>query len=135
VNTDGANTEGVIMGFGGVAAGIVLYLDDGVPVFDYNLFEAHTVLRGTEPLPAGDATITVDFDYLGTEGQLGAGANLTLSVNGAPVAEATMQSTVPARFGIDTFGIGEDSGQPVTAEYQPPFRFTGTIDKVVVEIR
>lgn len=135
VDTDGAQTEGVIMGFGGVAAGIVLYLDDGVPVFDYNLFEAHTVLRGTEPLAAGEATITVDFDYLGTEGQLGAGANLTLSVNGAPVAEAAMQSTVPARFGIDTFGIGEDSGQPVTAEYQPPFRFTGTIDKVVVEIR
>jgi arylsulfatase len=46
-----------------------------------------------------------------------------------------MEATVPARFGIDTFGIGEDSGQPVTHEYRAPFRFTGAIEKVVVEIR
>ena len=135
VETDGAETEGVIVGFGGVAAGIALYLDGGVPVFDYNLFEDHTVLRGDQPLPAGEAIITVDFDYLGEAGALGAGANITLSVNGTPVTDGSMEATVPARFGIDTFGIGEDSGQPVTQEYQAPFRFTGEIDTVVVDIR
>jgi arylsulfatase len=135
IETDGPETEGVIVGFGGVAAGIVLYLHEGVPVFDYNLFEDHTVLRGKQPLPAGEAIITVDFDYLGEEGVLGAGADITLSVNGTPVAEGSMEATVPARFGIDTFGIGEDSGQPVTHEYRAPFRFTGAIEKVVVEIR
>ncbi len=46
-----------------------------------------------------------------------------------------MGATVPGRFGIDTFGIGEDSGQPVTHEYEAPFRFTGAIQQVVVEIR
>jgi arylsulfatase len=25
------------------------------------------------------------------------------------------------RFGIDTFGIGEDTGQPVTIEYKAPW--------------
>jgi PAS fold len=36
--------------------------------------------------------------------------------------------------GVDTFGVGEDSGQPVTPDYEPPFKFTGTIDKVVIEL-
>ncbi|MGC1481965.1 MAG: sulfatase-like hydrolase/transferase [Chthoniobacterales bacterium] len=44
LETNGADTNGVIMGFGGVAAGIVLYVKDGIPVFDYNYFEDHTVL-------------------------------------------------------------------------------------------
>ena len=57
-------TDGVIMGFGGVAAGIVLYLNDGIPVFDYNFFEKHTVLKAKKPLPSGDSTVEVDFDYL-----------------------------------------------------------------------
>ena len=135
ITTQGSGTEGVVVGFGGVAAGLVLYLDAGVPVFDYNYFEEHTVLRGTEPLPEGDNKITVKFDYLGEDGALGAGADLTLVVNGQEIATGSLDATVPARFGIDTFGIGEDSGQPVTHEYEAPFPFTGTIGQVVVEIR
>jgi arylsulfatase len=32
-----------------------------------------------------------------------------------------MEATVAGRFGIDTFGIGEDTGRPVTYAYEPPF--------------
>jgi Sulfatase len=39
-------------------------------------------------------------------------------------------ATVAGRFGIDTFGIGEDTGAPVSNTYKPPFAFTGKIDKV-----
>jgi arylsulfatase len=46
-----------------------------------------------------------------------------------------MEGTVGGRFGVDTFGIGEDSGQPVTFDYKPPFRFTGEIEKVSIAIR
>ncbi len=111
------------------------YLDKGVPVFDYNYFERHTVLKGDKPLPAGEATITVDFAYLGGKGEAGKGADITLSVNGEKVAEGRMEATVGGRFGIDTFGIGEDSGQPVTHDYTAPFKFTGEIEKVVVEVK
>jgi arylsulfatase len=41
-----------------------------------------------------------------------------------------MPATVAGRFGIDTFGIGEDTGAPVSNTYKPPFAFTGKIDKV-----
>ena len=29
----------------------------------------------------------------------------------------------------------EDSGQPVTFDYQPPNRFTGEIEKVVIDLK
>jgi hypothetical protein len=32
----------------------------------------------------------------------------------ARLGEAQIKATVAARFGVDTFGIGEDAGQPVT---------------------
>ncbi|MCA9234342.1 MAG: hypothetical protein KDA44_02670 [Planctomycetales bacterium] len=133
VTTDGAKTEGVIVGFGGVAAGLALYLDEGTPVFDYNYFDDHTVVKGKGRLPAGAATIVVDFDYAG--GGAGKAAKIALKVNCETVGEAQMEAAVGGRFGIDTFGIGEDSGQPVTNAYKPPFPFTGTIDAVSVQIK
>lgn len=135
VNAQAEKTQGVIMGFGGVAAGVVLYVKDGVPVFDYNYFEDHTVLKGAKALPSGDATVTVDFAYQGKAGEPGKGAKLSMAVNGEKVAEAEMRATVGGRFGIDTFGIGEDTGQPVAPAYKPPFAFNGRIDQVQVEIK
>ncbi|WP_299466750.1 hypothetical protein [uncultured Gimesia sp.] len=79
--------------------------------------------------------MSVDFDYQGSEGEVGKGAAITLKVNGQTVGNGKMKATVPGRFGIDTFGIGEDSGQPVTTDYKPPFKFTGEISKVTIESR
>lgn len=133
VKADGEKTQGVIMAFGGVAAGIVLYVKEGIPIFDYNYFEKHTIVKGEKPLPKGDATVEVDFAYAGSG--VGKGANLVLKVNGEKVAEGKMHATVAGRFGIDTFGIGEDTGQPVTPAYEPPFPFTGEIEKVVINVK
>lgn len=132
VETEGNKTDGVIMGFGGVAAGMVLYIDKGVPVFDYNYFEDHTVVRGGSAVTSGTATIEVGFDYQGD--QPGGPADIVLKVNGQTVASESMDATVGGRFGIDTFGIGEDSGQPVTNAYKAPFPFTGQIDHVTIDV-
>ena len=77
----------------------------------------------------------VDFDYQGKPGEAGKGAKLAMSVNGEKVAEGEMKATVAGRFGIDTFGIGEDTGQPVTSAYMAPFPFTGRVDEVQVQIK
>ncbi|MGX5695823.1 arylsulfatase [Agromyces soli] len=132
ITTAGTATSGVVMALGGVAGGISLYLEDGVPAFDYNYYGDHTTLRAAAPLPAGDVVLGLEFAYDG--GGIGKGANLTLTVDGAPVATGRAEKTVFARFGVDTFGIGEDTGQPVTTDYRPPFRFTGRIDRVDIEL-
>ena len=34
----------------------------------------------------------------------------------------------------DTFDVGEDRGTRVSPTYQPPFKFTGTLREVTVEV-
>jgi arylsulfatase len=90
-------------------------------------------VKGNVPVPAGEATLDVVFDYQGKKP--GGPAAITLKVNGKSVSTGKMEATVGGRFGVDTFGIGEDSGQPVTFDYKPPFRFTGEIEKVTITMR
>ncbi len=78
----------------------------------YNYFDKHTVITSDTMLPNGKAMVEVDFAYHG--GGAGKGADITLKLNNKVVGTATVPHTVPARFGIDSFGIGEDSGQPVS---------------------
>lgn len=133
IRADGVKTQGAVMAFGGVAAGMVLYVKDGVPVFDYNYFEEHTVVRSSKSLPEGEATIQLDFHYAG--GGVGKAADIALLINGEKAGEGRVPATVFGRFGADTFGIGEDTGQPVTGGYKPPFKFSGRIEKVTIELK
>jgi arylsulfatase len=41
---------------------------------------------------------------------------------------------VPLSFGIEGLSCGYDFGEAVTYDYQVPFRFTGTIHKVTVDL-
>jgi len=42
---------------------------------------------------------------------------------------------VPIRFSFDeTFDIGEDTGTPVSEDYDVPFRFSGKIERVLVNL-
>jgi len=132
IKAEGPKTEGVVVGFGGLAAGLSLYLQQGVPIFDYNYFGDHTSLRGQAL--NGEATVEVDFAYEGGD-KAGGPATITLKVNGEQAAQEKVPATVPGRFGIDTFGVGEDTGQPVTTDYKAPFRFTGEISRVDIAIK
>ncbi|ADJ29353.1 arylsulfatase [Nitrosococcus watsonii] len=129
----GAETEGVLMAWGGLGAGMTFYIDKGIPVFTYNYFNDYTTLKGNKVVD-GDAILVVDFAYDGG-GKLGAGATLSLLVDGEQVAQKKMAGSVGGGFGIDTFGIGADTGQPVINDYKPPFPFTGEIEKVVIELK
>lgn len=134
LNTQGEKTSGVIMAIGGIAAGMSLYLDKGVPVFHYNWFEeSRYVVKPDKPLKPGQTQLTLKFDYDG--GDLGKGGTASLLADGQEIAKGRIEKTVAGRFGIDTFGIGEDSGQPVANTYTPPFAFQGEIAKVVIELK
>ena len=58
-----------------------------------------------------------------------------MTVDGKEVARGRIERTVPLRFSLDeTFDVGEDTGTPVSLSYDVPFKFTGTIEKVVVNL-
>ncbi len=59
-------------------------------------------------------------------------------MDGRQVAKGRIERTVPNRFSLDeTFDVGLDTGTPVVEDYvgQMPFKFTGKINKVTVEVR
>ncbi len=137
VDVPASGAEGMIATQGGLVGGYGLYLRAGKPVFVYNFLSLErTTVAGTQRLPAGKAQIKVDFAYQGGPTELGKGAIVTMSVNGKTVARGTLSKTIPATIGIvEGFDVGEDVGSPVDFSYTPPFRFTGTIDKITIDLR
>jgi arylsulfatase len=56
-------------------------------------------------------------------------------VDGKTVGTSRIERTLPFRLAVDeTLDCGEDTGTPVTEDYRTPFRFTGEIQKVVVDL-
>ena len=119
---------------GGFTGGYALMVQNGKPTFHYNYvnLERYTI-TSSEALPRGKSTIRFDFAYDG--GGLGKGGTGTLSVNGKKVGEGRIPKTVPHIFAFDdTFDVGEDWGTPVSPSYEVPFRFTGVLEKVTIEV-
>jgi arylsulfatase len=130
----GAN--GAILSQGGRFGGWSLYMMDGKPAYTYNFLglSRYTVIA-PQPLPAGHATVILDFAYDG--GGPGKGGKATLFVNGKEVATARVEKTQPNIFSADeTADVGIDNQTPVAKDIGtgPETLFTGTIDKVTLEV-
>ena len=127
--------KGVLLTQGGRFGGWSLYLNDGKPTYTYNWLglQRYTV-AATQALPPGKATIRFEFAYDG--GGLGKGGKGTLFVNGKQVATGRIERTQCCVFSADEGAdVGIDEGTPVTEAYKVPFKFTGKIAKVTVELK
>jgi arylsulfatase A-like enzyme len=126
--------EGVLMTQGGRFNGLGLYLLAGKPVFHYNLVGVErTTVAGSNALSPGKHRIMVDLKYDGPG--IGKSASATLLADGQKVGECRIPRTIPFRVSADeTLDIGEDTGTPVSEDYQVPFRFTGRLNKVVIKL-
>lgn len=126
--------SGMIFTEGGLEGGVGLYLRDGRPTFVYNFLSLERpTFVGPDPLPEGKSQIAVRFDYDG--GGSGKGATVALLVNGTEVAGGRIERTVPAQFSLgEGFDVGMDYGSAVDFTYELPFRFTGTIEEVRVQL-
>jgi len=126
--------HGIMLTQGGLSGGYALLFKDGKPEFDYNFLNvAHYDIVAKHAVAAGKHTVVFDFKYDG--GGIGKGGTGTISVDGEQLAQARIDKTVPVRFSLDeTFDVGEDTGTPVSEDYDLPFKFTGQIEKVVVDL-
>ena len=144
VPTGGA--EGMLLTSGGRFAGYGFYLLKGKPVFLWNLVGLKRVRwEAGDALPPGKHTVAFDFKYdglgLGTLafnnmsglGRSGVGA---LTVDGREVAAQKMEHTLPMILQWDeSFDIGSDTLTGVNdADYQPPFAFTGKLNRLTIKI-
>ena len=144
VPKDGA--EGMMLTSGGRFAGYGFYLLKGKPVWVWNLIDLERVKwEGPEALTPGPHTIEFDFQYEGlgvgtlafnNMSGLGRPGTGTLKVDGKAVATKKMERTLPMILQWDeSFDIGSDTLTGVNdADYQPPFPFTGKLNKIKLKI-
>jgi arylsulfatase len=128
--------EGMLNTEGGRFGGYGLYLVKGKPVFSYNLLAVeHFRWEGADALTPGKHTILFDFKYDGPG--FGKGGTGVLSVDGKEVDRKAIPHTIPFLMTIDeSFDVGVDTRTGVDdADYQPPFRFTGKLDKLTVNLK
>ena len=127
--------DGMLVTEGGRFGGYGLYILKGKPVYSYNMLGlAHFRWEGSDALKPGKHAIVFDFK---SEGQgFGKGGTGVLTVDGVQMAPQTIPHTIPFLLPWDeTFDVGVDTRTGVDdADYQLPFQFTGTIDKLTVEL-
>ena len=114
----------------------VLGINSGRVVFLYNLLDLkRTVWEGPELKPGKHSIV---FDFKSDGPGLGKGGTGTLYVDGQEVAKNSMEHSTPITFPEDeTFDIGEDTRTGVAMieyRYDPPFKFTGKIDKLTFKL-
>jgi arylsulfatase len=129
----GAN--GVILAQGGRFGGWSLHMKGGRLAYTYNyLGLQRTTVLSKEPVPAGKASVRMEFSYDG--GGIGKGGAVSLFVNGKKAGAGRLALTQPLAFSSeDGTDVGMDEGTPVTEDYQPrSTKFTGNIRKVVVDV-
>jgi len=134
VSIPDGGAEGILITQGGRFNGWALYLLQGKPVFHYNLIgKFRSTIAGKEKLAPGKHVVVVDFKYEGPG--LGKGGPVSLTVDGKPAAGGKLERTVPLRFSADeTMDVGEDTGTPASEDYAVPFKFTGDLKKVLIEL-
>jgi hypothetical protein len=125
-------TEGVLLAMGGGTGGYVLYIKDRKLVYEYNYFGYERYIVKSKKLPTGKVKLKMDFKYDG--GGAGKGGDVTLYVNGKKSGKGRIKKTIPARYSMDTMDVGMDLQAAVSDEYKPPFKFTGTIKKVTIDL-
>jgi arylsulfatase len=138
--------EGMLITQGGRFGGYGFYLLKGKPVFLWNLVDLKRIRwEAPEALAPGKHTLEFDFKYEGlgpgtmafnNYSGIGRGGNGVLKVDGKEVATQKMEHTIPFILQFDeSLDVGSDTLTGVNdADYQPPFKFTGKINKITLAI-
>ena len=90
--------------------------------------------------PLGDGAFALVLDPFlklpTASGGMSNGGTLALLVNDRKVGEGHVEKTAGFKYSLyEGQDIGEDSGSPVDYDYTPPFKFTGNLQRVTVELK
>ncbi len=92
----------------------------------------YTITSDTE-VPLGKSQLRYEFAFAGDANGGGMGK---LFVNDRQVGEGKIGRTPRGVLSIDeTLNVGEDIATPVSEDYRSPFRFTGELEKVTIELK
>ena len=119
--------EGILYTRGSHNVGHAFFIKDRKLQFVYNALGRHYRATGELDLSDGTHEVGVAFEREGRSGRL------VLTVDGRQIG-STMVGTIvrtPGSTGID---VGRNGLSPVVDDYEPPFAFTGQLEKIVVDV-
>ena len=131
-----ASASGTVAVQGGWENGWGLFVFAGRPAFIYRLdaLPGHT-WRLDAPAAVGAGEHRIRVEVRRDSAAPGAGAAVTLAVDGGASASLRLPATVPGSFDDEGVGIGRDFLTPLTADYEPPFRFDGELGPITIEVQ
>ncbi|RYV52798.1 arylsulfatase [Pengzhenrongella frigida] len=138
VDIPDGGAEGVLLCQGTAAGGYSFYLKDGHLHYVHNYVgrEQHTV-TSPDVVPAGAHELRFEFEPTGKpdlpHGR-GTPGRLQLYIDGDLVANADAPVTTPFILNPGALSCGANPGSPVTSDYASPFKFTGTLHEVSVDV-
>lgn len=138
-NVPAGGAEGVLYSMGGNDGGFSFYVQGGRLTYGYNyVADQHFKVQSDRPVPEGDHIFSFEFVPTGKpdipKGK-GVPANIKLFVDGTPAGSGDLPVTIPLSLGLSAgVAIGADPGSPVMTDYTPPFPFTGTVKKAMVDV-
>ena len=126
--------EGMLFTQGGRFAGYGFFVKDGKLVYHYNLAGVERfMIESKDRIPTGE--VELQAVYKSDADKAFAGATVTLFANGKKMGEGRVEKSIPNRVTLDeTLDIGFDTGTPVTEGYDMPFRFTGQLKSLTIEL-
>jgi arylsulfatase len=134
-----SGVEGVLFSMGGNDGGFSFYVQGGKLVYGYNyVADQRFKVQSASAIPEGDHIFSFEFTPTGkpdiAKGK-GVPATVKLFVDGKPIGSGDLPVTIPLTLGLAAgVSIGTDAGSPVMTDYTPPFTFTGTVKKVLVDV-
>jgi len=130
--------QGVLLAQGTVAGGYTFYVMDGRLHYAHNyLGRAIFEVSSEAEVPTGAHTLRFEFEPTGELDFLngkGAPGRLQLYIDSQLVGETEAPFTMPLILNPGALTCGADPGSSVVESYKAPFRFTGTLTSVTVDL-
>jgi Sulfatase len=120
--------EGVIWSTGNENSGVAVFVQGSRLVVDYNAFGDHTIVESVDGLPVGRCTLGVHL-----ERDARTTGFVELAVDGRAAGRGTIGFYM-RMVSSSGSSVGLDHGSAVSARYEPPFEFTGTLHEVVIQL-
>ena len=130
--------EGVLLAQGTAAGGFTLYVKDRRLHYTHNWVGRELLhLASDVELTAGKHELRYEFEPTGqpdpTKGH-GTPGRFQLYIDGKLAGDMDVAYTTPFAFNPGGLTCGADPGSTVTDDYKAPFRFTGTLHTVTVDL-
>ncbi len=126
--TRAAGDEGVIYATGTENSGVSIFVQNDRLVVDYNAFDEHTILESDVEIPAGDATLVVKLRR-----RAGTAGEMSVMVDGTPAGSADLDLFMRMMSSVGP-SVAYDHGSAVSARYDAPFPFEGTLHDVEIQL-